>query len=61
VRLTAQEFDFTEKFSPYITGNNIRLFIEELDAAYYHIERNANTKILFTQMSFQSMRFIHRA
>lgn len=61
VRLTTEEFNFIEKFSPYITGNNIRLFIEDLDAAYYHIERNANTKILFTQMSFQSMRFIHRA
>ena len=61
VRLTTEEFNFIEKFSPYITGNNIRLFIDDLDAAYYHIERNANTKILFTQMSFQSMRFIHRA
>lgn len=61
VRLTAQEFEFTEKFSPYITGNNIRLFIEELDSAYFHLERNANMKIRFTQMSFQSMRFIHRA
>jgi len=61
VRLTAEEFNFIDKFSPYITGNNIRLFIDDLDAAHYHIERNANTKILFTQMSFQSMRFIHRA
>lgn len=61
VRLTAPEFEFIAKFSPYITGNNIRLYIEELDASYYHIGRNANSKILFTQMSFQSMRFIHRA
>ena len=61
VRLTQEEFAFVERFSPYITGNNIKLFMEELDHAHYHLERNANPKILFTQMSFQSMRFIHRA
>ena len=61
VRLTTEEYAFIEKFSPYITGNNIRMFIEELDNGHYHLDRNANAKILFTQMSFQSMRFIHRA
>lgn len=61
VRLTAEEFQFIEKFSPYITGANIKMFIEELDKNYYHLERNAHAKILFTQLSFQSMRFIHRA
>jgi DNA polymerase-3 subunit delta' len=61
VRLTSEEFSFIEKFSPYITGNNIKMFIDELDHGHYHLERNANAKILFTQMSFQSMRFIHRA
>lgn len=61
VRLTQSEWAFMEKFSPYINGNNIKPFMETIDSAYYHLERNANAKILFTQLSFQSMRFLHRA
>lgn len=61
VRLTEEEYAFSEKFSPYITGNNIRQFIESMDSAYYGLERNASAKMLFTEMSFQVMRYIHRA
>lgn len=61
VRLTQEELVFLEKFSPFITGNNIRNFIETMDSAYYRLERNASAKMLFTEMSFQVMRYIHRA
>ncbi|MBM3425159.1 MAG: DNA polymerase III subunit delta [Bacteroidetes bacterium] len=61
VTLTPKEFAFSEKFSPYITGNNIRQFIETMDTAYFGLERNASAKMLFTELSFQVMRHIHRA
>lgn len=59
--LTPSEMAFVEKFSPFINGKNIREFMTEFDDAYYHLERNANQKILFTQLCFQCMRFIHRS
>jgi DNA polymerase-3 subunit delta' len=57
----SQEEEFLVKFAPFISGNNIREFIGTFDDAYYHLERNANSKILFTQLCFQVMRFIHQA
>lgn len=33
--------------------NNIELFAEELNKAYFHMERNANTKILFMDLAFK--------
>ena len=61
VRLTQAELVFAEKFSPFITGNNIRQFSETMDEAFRNLERNASAKMLFTEMSFQVMRYIHRA
>ncbi|MEN9699151.1 MAG: polymerase subunit delta [Bacteroidota bacterium] len=60
-RVSKEEAAFLEKFAPYISGNNIREFIATFDAAYYHIDRNANARILFTQLCFQTMRYIHQA
>lgn len=60
-RVSESEDRFLENFARFITGNNIRQFTETFDAAHYHIERNANTKILFTNLCFQVMRFIHAA
>jgi DNA polymerase-3 subunit delta' len=59
--VSEEEASFIEKFSPYISGNNISDFLSTFDQAYYHIERNAFGKLLFTQMCFQTMRFIHQA
>lgn len=61
VRVTKEEMTFIEKFSPYITGNNLRQFTDTMDSAYYGLERNASSKMLFTEMSFQVMRYIHRS
>ncbi len=36
-------------------------FIQLFDDAYYHIDRNAAPKILFTQVCFQIMRYIHKS
>lgn len=60
-KVSAEEAAFLEKFAPFISGNNIREFISTLDSAYYEIDRNANARILFTQLCFQTMRYIHQA
>lgn len=60
-RLTAQELAFAEKFAPFITGNNIRPLAELMDNSYFHVDRNANPKLVFTELTFNVMRLIHRA
>jgi len=59
--VTDQEDGFLNNFARFITGNNIFDFMEMFDKAHYHIERNAHGKILFTNLCFQVMRFIHKA
>jgi DNA polymerase-3 subunit delta' len=53
VKLGAEEQEFVKKFSPFIHLNNIERFIEELNKAHYHMERNANAKILFMDLAFK--------
>lgn len=53
VRLSADEQEFVKKFSPFIHGANIERFIEELNRAHYHMERNASPKILFMDLAFK--------
>ncbi len=60
-KVSDEEAAFLEKFAPFISGNNIREFMSTLDAAYFQIDRNANARILFTQLCFQTMRYIHQA
>lgn len=47
-------------FSAYIHGANIQDILEELNQAHYHIERNANPKILFLDSSIKLTRFLHK-
>ena len=61
VRVSAEEANFLEKFAKFITGNNIGDFLQTFSDAHYHIERNANPRILFTQLCFEVMRYIHKA
>lgn len=49
-----------EKFAPFIHQNNIFEITEALEKASYHIERNGNAKIIFTDLSIQLTRLIHR-
>lgn len=52
-KLGKDEQDFVKKFAPFIHSNNIERFTEELNKAYYHMERNANAKILFMDLAFK--------
>lgn len=53
VKLSADEQEFVKKFAPFIHSGNIERFTEELNKAYYHMERNANPKILFMDLAFK--------
>ena len=49
-----------EKFAPFVHQNNIYEITEALELASYHIERNGNAKIIFSDLSIQLTRLIHR-
>lgn len=60
-RVSANEDKFLDNFARFITGNNILDFSALFNNSFYQLERNANGKILFTNLCFQVMRFIHIA
>ncbi|MDB0011596.1 DNA polymerase III subunit delta' [Crocinitomicaceae bacterium] len=60
-RVSDEEAQFLKNFSKFITGNNILDFSQTFNDAHYHVERNANSKILFTNICFKVMRYIHVA
>lgn len=49
-----------EKFAPFVHGGNILEVTEALETANYHIERNGNAKIIFTDLSIQLTRLLHK-
>ncbi|MFA5574694.1 MAG: hypothetical protein WC994_06515 [Brumimicrobium sp.] len=61
VNASQGEEDFLKNFARFITGNNILAFNKLFSEAHYSIERNANGKLLFTNITFEVMRYIRRA
>lgn len=59
VRLSEEEMKFLVNFSQFITGNNLEELTKLFSEAHYHVDRNANQKILFTDLIFQVMKHIH--
>nr|WP_298006502.1 DNA polymerase III subunit delta' [uncultured Flavobacterium sp.] len=49
-----------ENFAPFVNENNIMEIFKELESAIYHIERNGNAKVIFTDLSIKLTRLIHR-
>jgi len=58
-RISANSFNW-EKFSAYIHGANIESILDEITTADYHLERNGNSKIVWTDMGIKLTRYIHR-
>ncbi|WP_026461619.1 ATP-binding protein [Adhaeribacter aquaticus] len=52
------EQDFVGKFSKLINPANVTRLSEELSNAHYHIERNANPKIVFVDSSIQIAKYL---
>ena len=51
VRLEADEKEFVEKFQTVMNPGLIEGLSQQLETACYHLERNANSKILFMDLS----------
>lgn len=49
-----------ENFSPFVHQNNIFEIIDSLEDAFFHLERNGNPKIVFTDLSIKLTRSIHQ-
>lgn len=49
-----------ENFAPFVNGENINEIYKELGDAIYHIERNGNAKMIFTDLSIKLTRLIHK-
>lgn len=50
-RLMGDELDFLKNFSKVLDKDTIEKLTLEINHSYYHIERNANVKILFLDLS----------
>ena len=48
-----------ENFAPFIDSSNITEISKEIERASYHIERNANAKIVLTDLSIKLTRLLH--
>jgi DNA polymerase III subunit delta' len=59
--LPPNELDFVQKFSKLITENNADKLTQELNEAHYHIERNANPKMVFVDSSIQIAQYLRNA
>jgi DNA polymerase-3 subunit delta' len=58
VHLQSSEFDFVQNFSKHLNLAKGEALINELEKAHYHIERNANPKILFLDVSLQFIKIL---
>lgn len=50
-----------DRFAHYIHGANIENILIEISEADYHLERNANAKIVWTDLGIKLSRYIHKA
>ena len=60
VNLRAEELGFLEKFARFINNQNITELTEEFNSAHYHLERNANPKILFSDLMIKLTKMIKK-
>ena len=58
--LPPAELDFVRKFSKVITEANAGQLAEELNQAHFHIERNANPKMVFVDSSIQIAGYLRK-
>ncbi len=50
-----------ENFAPFVHQNNIEDIRDALEEAYFHLERNGNSRLVFTDLSIQLTKLIHRS
>ena len=52
-RLMGEELEFIKRFSRMLNFEHVEQISKILTDAYHHIERNANSKILFLSVSLE--------
>ena len=57
---TRAESEFSVRFAPFITENNVGQIMEQLDLAQRQIEQNGNAKIIFFDLCLQMIVLIKR-
>lgn len=55
-----EENEFLQKFARFINNQNITELTDEFNNAYYHIERNANAKILFSDLVIKLTKLVRK-
>ena len=58
LKTNEKEFDFISKFAPFIHEENSINIFEEIDRSINAIDRNANAKILFFELSLQMIKLL---
>ncbi len=58
IKIEGKEFEDFKKFAPFVHKKNADQFTDELNKAHFHLERNANSKILFTDLSLTMHRLL---
>ncbi|WP_100339630.1 DNA polymerase III subunit [Mucilaginibacter auburnensis] len=58
VRLPAAELETAQKMSAILNLNSVEAISGALEKAHYHVERNANPKIMFLDVSLQIVGFL---
>ena len=57
-KVHVEGFDLN-KFAPFVHENNILDIVKELETAIFHVERNGNPKLIFTDLSIKLTRLLH--
>lgn len=57
-KIHMEGFDLN-KFAPFVHENNILDIVKELEQAIFHVERNGNSKLIFTDLSIKLTRLLH--
>lgn len=60
VNLRAEELAFLQKFARFINNQNITELADEFNDAHYHLERNANAKVLFSDVVIKLTKLIKK-
>lgn len=54
IRIAGDEKNFIVKFAPFVHAANAHRFMNEINVAIQHVERNGSAKIIFLDLSFKA-------
>jgi DNA polymerase-3 subunit delta' len=60
VYMTSKELEFSKNFARFVNNKNINDLVNVFEEAHFHIERNANAKIVFIDSAFKIMKAIRK-